>query len=135
MYNIEVRHRFRVYDRLFDSYSPYFSKRVEALNFAATLIRLDPRYRHRVNPADLIFDGSGVSKYRFKRYEITSKGLSLEEHCYEKRCHIECDGVIMSVESLLKGYSVQGETAEPSLRGGSPEVIAEKRSLRAAHTV
>ena len=103
MYNIEVRHRFRVYDRLFDSYSPYFSKREEALNFAATLIRLDPRYRHRVNPADLIFDGSGVSKYRFKRYEITSKGLSLEEHCYEKRCHIECDGVIMSVESLLKG--------------------------------
>ena len=103
MYNIEVRHRFRVYDRLLDSYSPYFSKREDALNFAAELIRLDPRYRHRVNPADLIFDGSGVSKYRFKRYEITSKGLSLEEHCYEKRCHIERDGVIMSVELLLKG--------------------------------
>ena len=94
MYNIEVRHRFRVYDRLLDSYSPYFSKREDALNFAAELIRLDPRYRHRVNPADLIFDGSGVSKYRFKRYEIR---VATERF----PLRLVSTGV----------YSVQGETA------------------------
>ena len=104
MYNIEPRHRFRVYDRLLDSYSPYFSKRLDALNFAAELIRLDTRYLPRINPADLIWDSYDAPKYKFKRYGITSKGLSLEEHCYEKRCHIERDGVIISVESLLKGF-------------------------------